>query len=206
MKLDHIVWASNSLDEAAASFERLSGVEAGAGGRHIGIGSRNALANLENGAYLAIDGPDPEQELVGNYGAFLASLTSPVLWRFVLQTSDLAAAEAVLTRHGYQTAIKSGSRTTTRGELLEWDTLSVLNHDLGSGMPMIKTWRTNSHPSTEAPAGCRLIKLTVSHPKTNLLKNLYDDLGINIELEQASEPALTAVIEGRSGRFTLPVA
>ncbi len=206
MKLDHLVWASSSLDTAVAEFEQLSGVAAGAGGRHLSIGSRNALADLGDECYLAIDGPDPQQELVGNYGAFLAGLASPVLWRFAVQTTDLDAARDILSRHGLETAVKPGSRTTTGGKLLEWDTLTIANSDLGLGMPIIKTWRTDMHPSSEAPRGCRLVSLTVSHPKADFLRGLYAELGIAVETKEAAEGALTAVIDGPKGRFSLPAA
>jgi hypothetical protein len=167
MKLDHLVWASNSLETAVAEFQRLSGVLAGAGGRHLSIGSRNALADLGNKCYLAIDGPDPQQDLAGNYGAFLAGLVFPVLWRFAVQTPDLDTARGILSRHGLDSVVKPGSRTTTGGTLLEWDTLTVPSSEFGLGLPIIKTWRTGAHPSSEAPQGCRLVSLTVSHPKAD---------------------------------------
>jgi hypothetical protein len=206
MKLDHLVWASNSLESAAAEFERLSGVTPGSGGRHLMIGSRNALASLDNQAYLAIDGPDPIQEPAENYGAFLANLASPVLWRFAVQTPDLAPAGRVLERHGFKTSVKPGSRTTPGGRLLEWDTLVVASHDFGLGMPIIKTWRTDGHPSSEAPAGCRLISLIVSHPRATDLKRLYEELDVPVGVVEHPVASLTAVIEGRFGRFTLPGA
>lgn len=206
MKLDHLVWASGSLDRAVAEFERLSSVIAGAGGRHLSIGSRNALADLGNECYLAIDGPDPEQSLVGNYGAFLAGLAAPVLWRFAVQTPDLSAAREILIRHGLETAVKPGSRTTTGGQLLEWDMLSVASLELGLGMPIIKTWRTNLHPSSEAPQGCRLVSLTVFHPRADFLRGLYEELEISVETRDAPTASLSAEIEGLKGRFTLPMA
>ncbi|MGF9692532.1 VOC family protein [Rhizobium sp. 0TCS1.26] len=206
MKLDHLVWASNSLENAAAEFERLSGVVAGSGGRHLTIGSRNALTSLENEAYLAIDGPDPLQEPADNYGAFLANLTSPVLWRFAVQTPDLAPARGILARHGFETSVKPGSRTTSGGRLLEWDTLTVAGHDFDLGMPIIKTWRTDGHPSSEAPGGCRLISLIVSHPRATDLKRLYEELDVPVGVVEHPVASLTAVIEGQFGRFTLPAA
>lgn len=203
MKLDHIVWASNSLEGAVARFAELSGVVADAGGSHPGIGSRNALANLENEIYLAIDGPDLEQPLEGNYGAFLSGLPLPVLWRFAVQTPDLQAARAVLEKKGLETGVKRGGRNGANGERLEWDTLTVASHDLGIGLPIIKTWHTSGHPSASAPAGCRLLELTVLHPKAGELRSLYTDLGLDVGVREAAEPALEATFEGRKGLFSL---
>lgn len=206
MQLDHLVWAAPSLDAAVATFADISGVQAMAGGRHMGIGSRNALADLGNRIYLAIDGPDEEQTLTGNYGATLKALAGPMLTRFAVQTDDLAAAQAVLSRHGFESEVKPGGRTGANGETYAWQTLAVADRTLGAGMPIIKTWLTPHHPSAEAPAGCRLVSLSVAHPKPDVLLRLYEDLGLRLAVAAADEPALTAEINGRKGRFVLSAA
>jgi hypothetical protein len=206
MQLDHLVWAAPSLDAAVDAFARLSGVEAMAGGRHVGIGSRNALADLGSRIYLAIDGPDEEQPLADNYGATLKALAAPTLTRFAVQTDDLAAAQAVLTRHGIASEVKPGGRTGKNGETYAWQTLAVTDRSLGAGMPIIKTWLTPNHPSTEAPAGCRLVSLSVAHPKPDVLMRLYEDLGLRLPVAVADAPALTAEVDGRKGRFVLSAA
>lgn len=206
MKLDHLVWASPSLDEAVAGFARVSGVQPMAGGRHVGLGSRNALADLGNSIYLAIDGPDEEQALKDNYGATLKALAGPVLSRFAVQTADLPAAQAVMSRHGFANEVRPGGRTGANGETYAWQTLAVPDHTLGAGMPIIKTWLTPLHPSTEAPGGCWLVALTVAHPQPDLLLRLYEDLGLDLPVAAAAVPKLTAEIEGASGRFVLSAA
>ena len=203
MQLDHLVWAAPSLDDAVAAFADLSGVAAMAGGRHLGIGSRNALADLGDRIYLAIDGPDEEQTLADNYGATLKALAGPTLTRFAVQTEDLAAAQAVLTRHGIASEVKPGGRTGKTGETYTWQTLAVTDRSLGAGMPIIKTWLTPNHPSAEAPAGCRLVSLSVAHPKPDVLLRLYEDLGLRLPVAAAERPGLTAEIDGRKGRFVL---
>lgn len=206
MKLDHLVWASPSLDDAVAAFARESGVVAMTGGRHVGLGSRNALADLGDRIYLAIDGPDEEQPLVDNYGATLKALGGAVLSRFAVQTEELSAAQAVLGRHGFASEAKSGGRTGANGETYAWRTLAVPDRSLGAGMPLIKTWLTPLHPSAEAPGGCRLVALTVEHPKPKFLLRLYDDLGLDLPVVAAEAPKLTAEIEGPKGRFVLSAA
>jgi hypothetical protein len=203
MQLDHLVWASPSLDTAVAAFRAMSGVEAAAGGRHVGIGSRNALADLGNRVYLAIDGPDEEQTLEGNYGARLKALPGTALTRFAVQTDDLDAARATLSRHGFDSTPKPGGRTGTTGERYEWQTLAVTDLSLGAAMPIIKTWLTPNHPSTECPAGCRLVRLTVEHPAVDRVRRLYTDLGLDLAVVEAPAAKLTAEIEGRKGRFVL---
>jgi hypothetical protein len=206
MQLDHLVWAAPSLDEAVAAFADMSGVTAMAGGRHMGIGSRNALADLGSRIYLAIDGPDEEQAPADNYGATLKALAGPMLTRFAVQTEDLAAAQAVLSRHGFASEVKPGGRTGANGETHAWQTLAVADRTLGAGMPIIKTWLTPHHPSSEAPGGCRLVTLSVEHPRPDDLQRLYDDLGLELPVTAAAAPRLIAEIEGRNGRFELSAA
>jgi len=206
MKLDHLVWASPSLDDAIIEFAALSGVDAMAGGRHVGLGSRNALADLGSRIYLAIDGPDEEQPLTDNYGATLKALGGPMLTRFAVQTEDLSAAQAVLSCHGFASEVRPGGRTGANGETYAWQTLAVPDRTLGAGMPLIKTWLTPLHPSTESPGGCRLVTLTVEHPKPDLLLRLYEDLGLDLPVVAAEAPKLIAEIEGTKGRFVLSAA
>lgn len=203
MQLDHLVWASPSLDTAVAAFRDMSGVEAAAGGRHIGIGSRNALADLGNRVYLAIDGPDDEQPLADNYGARLRALPGPSLTRFAVQTDDLEAARAALARHGFESTAKPGGRTGTTGERYEWQTLAVVDLSLGAAMPIVKTWLTPNHPSAECPAGCRLVRLTVEHPEADRVRRLYADLGLGLPVVEGTAAKLTAEIEGVRGTFVL---
>lgn len=206
MQLDHLVWASPSLDDAVAAFADMSGVQATAGGRHMGIGSRNALADLGDRVYLAIDGPDREQSLTDNYGAQLAALARPTLSRFAVQTGDLAAAQAVLARHGIASEVRPGGRTGTNGETYAWQTLAVADRSLGAGMPIIKTWLTPQHPSSEAPSGCQLVALTVAHDTPDTVRRLYEDLGLDLSVTTAARPGLTAEFVGARGRFTLTTA
>ena len=203
MHLDHLVWAAPSLDDAVAAFAAMSGVEAMAGGRHVGIGSRNALVDLGDRIYLAIDGPDETQSLTDNYGATLKALSAPMLTRFAVQTDDLGAAQAVLSRHGIASEVKPGGRTGANGATYSWQTLAVTDRTLGAGLPIIKTWLTPNHPSTEAPGGCRLVALSVEHPKRDLLLRLYEELGLDLPVTAAEVPKLTAEIESAKGRFVL---
>jgi hypothetical protein len=203
MQLDHLVWASPSLDTAVAAFREMSGVAAVAGGRHVGIGSHNALADLGGRVYLAIDGPDEDQPLEDNYGARLKALPGASLTRFAVQTDDLEAARAALARHGFDSAPKPGGRTGTTGERYEWQTLAATDLSLGAAMPIIKSWLTPNHPSTECPGGCRLLRLTVAHPEAERVRRLYADLGLDLPVARAAVAMLTAEIECKKGRFVL---
>ncbi len=61
MQIDHIIYGAPELERGIEAVEGLLGVRAAMGGRHVGLGTHNALLSLGGGAYVEILAPDPEQ-------------------------------------------------------------------------------------------------------------------------------------------------
>src|SRR6185503_19995197 len=79
-----------------------TGVRLSPGGSHPGLGTRNRLADLGDGAYLEVIGPDPDQPAPAEPRPFaLDDLTSPRLVTWSLRVADLDAAVAHAKAQGH---------------------------------------------------------------------------------------------------------
>lgn len=203
MKLDHFAFSSPSLDKAIADFEQWSGVRAVHGGSHPNMGTRNALVALGPRLYLALDGPDPAQPLANNNGARMAAQTGYDLSIFAVATTDIGKARDIFADFGIDAEIRSGSRLTTSGQLLEWDYLVAGTTAFGYALPHVSQWKSDRHPSLDAPGGVTMESFTVSHPDPAGLRRFYDALGLSIPVVEAGKPALELLLEGAKGRFRL---
>ncbi|BCG84444.1 polyphosphate kinase [Mesorhizobium sp. 113-3-9] len=204
MILDHFAWSSPSLDKAIADVEEWSGIRAAPGGSHPGMGTRNALLSLRDGLYLAIDAPDPGQQLVTNNGARMAAQPGYNMDLFAVATDDIQAAQSILERFGLAAELRTGSRKTLRGEILKWRHLAVEPSRFGNALPHISQWETANHPSLEAPIGCTLERFEVAHPLAESVRELYAALDLTIDVVRAERPSLRVSLRGRHGAFDLP--
>lgn len=171
--LDHILVGAPDLDRAIAAIERRTGVRASYGGSHPGVGTRNALIALGNGAYLEIIAPDPQQARLGEFGKFVGSLKAmtPLGWAY--HTARLDPLRSALRANGVRVRrIEPGSRKRPDGRTLRWRTFEIGPEEEIS--PFFIEWgRGSPHPSLSAARGCRLAQFSVGGPlKPNIVRAL----------------------------------
>jgi hypothetical protein len=142
--------AAPDLGAAAAGIEWRTGARPTLGGVHPGQGTRNLLLSLGAGCYLEIIGPDPNQDLTGNFGARLAQLSAPTMLMFGLRTDDIDAAYSRAKALGLWALAPSGahingpiamSRRLPAGGLLTWRLLLLGAEAYAFGVPFFIQWQ-----------------------------------------------------------------
>ena len=203
-KLDHILWATPDLGEGTKQMAELLGVQPEIGGKHPGFGTRNSLLSLGDEVYLEIIAPDPEQDLKGNRGEHLATLTKPQLLTFAVRTFDMKRVEELVAQAGLETqGAITMSRRHPEGHLLKWQVLRLENHSWGDVMPFFIDWGDTNHPAQTTPKGGVLLEFKVSHPKYEALADVYKALAIDVAVSHSDVARLEAILETPKGQVTL---
>lgn len=209
--LDHLVYATPDLDASVAEFADRSGVRPKHGGRHPGHGSRNALVGLgadNNGRvrYLEIIGPDPDHRADPGvrlpFG--LATLAAPRLVGWSVRTAHLdAAIDASAAAGADQGPARSMSRRTPSGARLQWRIASADPPPIDGIAPFLIDWTGSDHPAADPDLGSvELISLQLRHPRSELVGDVLDALGVRIPVATAPA-AIVAVLETPRGLITL---
>ena len=199
--LDHILLGCTDLTTGINFVEKHTGVRAAFGGVHPGRGTRNALLSLGEKHYLEIIAPDPQQPGAhDHYG--LLKLTEPRLVGWAAHPGDL---------NQFATRLRDaniafdgptpGSRKRPDGRLLQWKTLN-LKDDHSGLLPFFIEWSADTtHPSVDAPAGCKITHFAMSAPDVVELIQICTKLGLTANISQGgNQPHLLATIAGPGGR------
>ena len=152
MLVDHLIYAVPELTAAVADVEDRFGVRALAGGRHIGLGTHNALLALGPQTYLEIIAPDPAQPELSMPRPFgVDDLRSGRLVGGALACDDIDRAVAEARSHGYDPGeIGDGQRVGPSGVVLRWRATDL---PLAGGPPRLAVLdprRQGSHRSARA--------------------------------------------------------
>jgi hypothetical protein len=207
VKTDHLVYAVPDLAAAIDQFEVDWGVRPRIGGKHPN-GTHNALLALGAHTYLEIIAQDPEQaDAQGRSFGLDTPPFSPHLVTWAVATDDLDATMAAAREKGYNPGeVMSGGRSRPDGVKLSWRSTRIAQWPpLGNGViPFLIEWGAGTpHPSTDSPQGCHLRSLRAQHPEPEHIRRLFEALGLEIPVAEASAPALVAVIETPRGEKEL---
>ena len=204
--IDHIVFATPDIDGTVDELAKRLGVLATAGGRHPGIGTRNALLGLGGGAYLEIIGVDREADARpdGARPFGLDHIGEPRLATWAAGATGIEECAARAREAGYDPGpVQPMSRRRPDGVELQWR-LTPPSAEAVDLVPFRIDWGDGvAHPSTTSAGGCRLVRFSGEHPEPEAVVAALTALGVELDVKPAATPALLAVIEGPAGAVEL---
>lgn len=119
MQVDHLVYAAPSLVTAVAEPEERFGVRAEAGGKHMSLGTHNALLALGPRTCLEIIAPDPQQPEPSRPALGLHGITRSGLVAWALACDDIDGTIAEARSRGYDPGeVGDGQRVEPTGTVL----------------------------------------------------------------------------------------
>jgi hypothetical protein len=194
--IDHLVYAAPSLDVV----DQL-GIPVSPGGQHVGLGTRNFLADLGGGVYLEVIGPDPDQPDPPQPRPFdIDSLTGPRLVTWAVRVTDIDRAVAEAKDRGHDPGpIQPMSRERPDGVLLAWR-LTIQDDD--GVLPFLIDWGATTHPSQDAIHGSELLSFHLVHPSPEEVHKGLSALGVDVPVV-GGESGLVARIRTPQGEVTL---
>lgn len=205
--LDHIVLAAQDVQAAVEEIAAATGVRAELGGRFEGRGVYNHLLALQDGSYLEIIGPDPQQaghEGALPFGMHLTEQTKVAHW-CAKAGAEIEQRVASAREAGYDLgAVQPLGRVLADGTRLDWR-LSIGGWPplMGGLVPFLIDWGDALHPSETAVKGCTLVDFHAEHPDPESVQAGLAAVGVELRVEQGDEAALFATLEGPGGRITL---
>lgn len=203
--IDHLVYGTSDLDGTVARLADL-GVALSPGGQHVGLGTRNHLADLGGGAFLEVIGVDPEQPEPAQPRPFaIDALSGERLITWAVRVDGIDTAIAAARAAGCDPGpARDMRRDRPDGVRLSWRLTAPPAPELDGLVPFLIDWADTPHPSASAARGVRLVELRASHPEPAAVVSWLDALGVRADLAVTAGPrTFTAVLQTPSGLLEL---
>jgi hypothetical protein len=205
---DHLVVVTPVLRLGCDWVEERLGARPRPGGKHVAMGTHNALMSLGARFYLEVIAVDPEGIAPGRPRWFdldeprmrAALAEGPHLAHWVARTTDIHAAVARVPELGAAVPM-------SRGDLTWRITVPEDGHRPGRGLvPTLIQWPDARHPTDNMPdSGCRLVAVAGEHPEPASVRAELAALGLSdtMKVTYGKSPRIAAMIRTSRGVATL---
>lgn len=205
-KLDHIVYAVPDLEKAMADFEKMTGIAPVFGGYHTTQGTKNALVNLGNKAYLEFLAIDPQNtDIVAPRWMGIDLIQQPLITRWALKSDDLKK-DSIIVKNYHQSMgkIKGGQRKTTNQQLLQWEMIMPLATPKVELIPFFCDWQNSEiHPTDSLPQQGAFKQLQLTHPTPDKFISTLKELSLDLAVFPKNNISIKATIETPKGIFKI---
>ena len=137
LRLDHIVYATGDLEEAAVRFRGEFGLDSTVGGRHERWGTANRIVPLGDQYLELVAAVDEATALLNPFGRGILERASEGGGWFTIAVAT-EGIEAVASR--LQLDVVAGSRTRPDGEVVRWRMAGLEDPRRDPWMPFFLTW------------------------------------------------------------------
>jgi Glyoxalase-like domain len=205
---DHLVVVAQELATGCDWVEERLGVRPQQGGKHVAMGTHNALLSLGPRIYLEVIAVDPDGVKPARPRWFdldeprmrAALAEDPHLANWAARTNDIDGAAARVPDLGVPTVM-------SRGDLTWRITIPDDGHRPGRGLvPTIIQWPGPQHPTDRMPdSGCRLVAIAGEHPEPAVVRAELAALGLSetMKVTYGKSPRIAAMIRTARGVATL---
>jgi hypothetical protein len=206
---DHLVVAAATLEQGAAWIEQSLGVRPQPGGRHVAMGTHNALLRLGSRLYLEVIAIDPLGRAPRRPRWFdldeprmrAALAEGPALVHWVARSRDL---EHDVTRCSTDFG---AILPMARGDLRWRITVPDDGHLPERGLvPTLIEWPDEQHPADRLPeSALQLVALAAEHPEPAPVRDALAALGLSetLKVTYGRSPRLAAMLRTPRGVVTL---
>ncbi len=205
-KIDHIVYVVLDLEEAIEDFRVRTGVTPVFGGYHTSKGTKNALVNIGQGAYLELITVDLDNiEIAAPRWMGVDLISEAQVTRWSLKSDQLEGdSRALKTFHSSMGRIEGGQRKTASGGLLSWMMIMPLAAPAVEIAPFVTSWGKESiHPTQDLSPVCPLLDIQFIHPEPATLKEVWSQLGLSYSITQGPKPRIKIVLDCPQGKIEL---
>ena len=89
--------------------------------------------------------------------------------------------------------------------MLSWVLTDPSTSLLEGTVPFLIDWGDSDHPAGSLDSSCSLLSLQLAHPRLDAVESHLSALGLLdlVELQQAEQPSLSAIIESPQGQVEI---
>lgn len=199
--IDHLLYASASLERGMQEIEALLGVRPVPGGHHPRYGTHNALLSLGPGTYLEVIARDPD--LAAPERGVLIDIPENgesrlVTW--VYRVEDIEQSVKAARHAGLELGrIELGSRTSPDGSELHWQVTDPYAVRMNGVIPFLINWGDTAHPARVVPSGGELVELLIEHPDPARVRQALALLEADVNVARGDEIRIVARISTTDG-------
>jgi hypothetical protein len=203
--IDHLVFATDDLQQGIDKIEALLGLSSSPGGSHPGMGTRNALISLGPECYLEIIGPDPDQtEFQGERIFGIDTIEHGQLVHWCVRREGLSSFVQQMKLKGIELSdVISMSRVSVDGNQLEWELAFPASFDERCALPFFIDWCASPHPTSELPRGAELKRFEIRHADARNINEQLRLLSIEPCAVEDPLPRCRAIIQCPRGEIEL---